>query len=58
VDYKADDRSSIIDAKLNMVMDGNFRQSSNLYDNEWGYSCRTAELAAYIAKSLYSYSEF
>jgi glyceraldehyde 3-phosphate dehydrogenase len=52
VDYKADDRSSIIDAKLNMVMDGNFVKVVTWYDNEWGYSCRTAELAAYIAKSL------
>jgi glyceraldehyde 3-phosphate dehydrogenase len=52
VDYKADDHSSIIDAKLNMVMDGNFLKVVTWYDNEWGYSCRTAELAAYIAKSL------
>ncbi|MFO3797814.1 MAG: type I glyceraldehyde-3-phosphate dehydrogenase, partial [Anaerolineales bacterium] len=22
------------------------------YDNEWGYSCRTADLAALMAKSL------
>ena len=51
-DYKMDPRSSIIDAQFTMVMDGNLAKVVTWYDNEWGYSVRTADLAAYMAKSL------
>ena len=51
MDYKGDPRSSIVDLELNMVM-GNMVKVITWYDNEWGYSCRTADLAAKIAKSL------
>lgn len=52
MDYKGDPRSSIVDLKLNMVMAGNLVKVITWYDNEWGYSCRTTDLAAKIAKSL------
>ncbi|MDH5607022.1 MAG: type I glyceraldehyde-3-phosphate dehydrogenase [Anaerolineae bacterium] len=52
VDYKGDPRSSIIDAALTNVVDGNMVKVVTWYDNEWGYSCRTSDLAAMIAKSL------
>jgi len=52
MDYKGDSRSSIIDADLTTVMDGTFVKVVTWYDNEWGYSCRTADLAALMAKSL------
>jgi len=52
MDYKGDPRSSIIDAGLTQVMGGNMIKVVTWYDNEWGYSCRTGDLAALIAKSL------
>ena len=51
-DYKMDPRSSIIDAQFTMVMGGNMAKVVTWYDNEWGYAFRTADLAAYMAKSL------
>jgi glyceraldehyde 3-phosphate dehydrogenase len=52
MDYKGDERSSIIDAELTAVMEGNMVKVVSWYDNEWGYSTRLADLAAKIAKSL------
>lgn len=51
-DFKGDSRSSIIDLPSNMVMGGTMVKVVTWYDNEWGYSCRTADLAAMLAKSL------
>lgn len=52
VDYKMDPRSSIIDAQFTFVMDGDMAKVVAWYDNEWGYSVRTADLAALIGKTL------
>jgi len=52
MDLKGNPHSSIIDAELTTVMDGTFVKVVSWYDNEWGYSCRTADLAALMAKSL------
>ncbi|MCJ7623067.1 MAG: type I glyceraldehyde-3-phosphate dehydrogenase, partial [Anaerolineaceae bacterium] len=52
MDFKGDPRSSIIDAANTMVMAGSMVKVVTWYDNEWGYSCRTADLAAIMAKSL------
>jgi glyceraldehyde 3-phosphate dehydrogenase len=52
MDFKGDSRSSIVDGPQTMVMGGNLIKIVAWYDNEWGYSCRTADLAAIIAKSL------
>lgn len=52
MDFKGDSRSSIIDSALTMVMEGTMIKVVTWYDNEWGYSCRTADLAAMLAKSL------
>ena len=51
-DFKGDDRSSIIDSLCTMVMGGTMVKVVAWYDNEWGYSVRTADLAAKLAKSL------
>ena len=51
-DYKGDNRSSIVDADLTKVMDGNLVKVVSWYDNEWGYSCRATDLAAKVAKAL------
>lgn len=45
VDYKTDPRSAIIDALSTMVINQTQVKIYAWYDNEWGYSCRTAELA-------------
>jgi len=47
-DYKGDSRSSIVDLDKNMVM-GQLVKVVTWYDNEWGYSCRVADLAHYMA---------
>ncbi|HZW04164.1 MAG TPA: type I glyceraldehyde-3-phosphate dehydrogenase, partial [Anaerolineaceae bacterium] len=52
MDFKGDPRSSIVDLPSNMVMGGNLIKVVAWYDNEWGYSCRTADLAAMMGKSL------
>ena len=52
MDFKGDTRSSIIDAENTMVIAGKMVKVLAWYDNEWGYSCRVADLAAMMAKSL------
>ncbi|MBI2287515.1 MAG: type I glyceraldehyde-3-phosphate dehydrogenase [Chloroflexi bacterium] len=49
MDFKGNPASSIIDAPSTMVIGGNMVKVIAWYDNEWGYSCRLADLAAYIA---------
>ena len=48
-DFKGNPASAIFDALSTMVIDGNFVKVLAWYDNEWGYSCRLADLASYIA---------
>ena len=53
MDYKGDERSSIVDAPFCQVLGGKLAKIVAWYDNEWGYSCRVADLADYlIAKGL------
>ncbi|MFC2014947.1 type I glyceraldehyde-3-phosphate dehydrogenase [Chloroflexota bacterium] len=52
VDYKGNPASSTIDALSTMVIDGNMVKVIAWYDNEWGYSCRLADLAAFVAGKL------
>ncbi|MEL7071689.1 MAG: ArsJ-associated glyceraldehyde-3-phosphate dehydrogenase [Cyanobacteria bacterium J06581_3] len=52
IDYKDDPRSSIVDALSTMVVDGTQVKILAWYDNEWGYSCRMAELAKKVAISI------
>ncbi len=49
MDFKGNPASSIFDALSTMVIGGNMVKVLAWYDNEWGYSCRLADLAAYIA---------
>jgi len=48
-DFKGDARSSIFDALETQVLDGHLIKILSWYDNEWGYSCRCIDLAAYMA---------
>ena len=54
MDFKGDNRSSIIDSALTMVIGGTgkFAKVLSWYDNEWGYSCRVADVAKLIASTL------
>jgi len=52
MDFKGDDRSSIIDAPSTMVTGDRLVKVIAWYDNEWGYSCRVADLAAFMAARL------
>ena len=45
-----DSHSSLIDLPLTMVQDSNFLSVAAWYDNEYGYTSRLAEMAAYIAR--------
>ena len=48
-DFKGNPASSIVDAPSTIVIGGNMVKVLSWYDNEWGYCCRLADLATYIA---------
>jgi glyceraldehyde 3-phosphate dehydrogenase len=45
MDFKGDERSSIVDLQFCQVIDGTMAKVMTWYDNEWGYSVRVADLA-------------
>jgi len=49
MDFKGNPASAIFDALSTMVIDANLVKVLAWYDNEWGYSCRLADLCCYIA---------
>ncbi len=49
-DFRGDTHSSIIDGLTTQVLGGNMVKVVAWYDNEWGYSCRVSDLAAFLAK--------
>ncbi len=50
MDYKQDSRSSIFDSLSTMVQGENMVKAVSWYDNEWGYSCRVADVVALICE--------
>ncbi len=52
MDFKGDERSSIVDGLSTMVVGENLLKVVAWYDNEWGYSCRVADLAVFMAARL------
>jgi len=54
MDYKGDPHSSSVDLQFTSVLNGkgNFLKVVTWYDNEWGYSVRTADLANLMASKL------
>ncbi|HZY99427.1 MAG TPA: type I glyceraldehyde-3-phosphate dehydrogenase [Candidatus Baltobacteraceae bacterium] len=50
-DFKHNPHSSIIDSKLNGA-NGDLVQIAAWYDNEWGYSCRLADLTAMVLDKI------
>ena len=51
-DFRGDSRSAIIDAASTLVIGGTMVKVIAWYDNEWGYSCRLADLATYVGHLL------
>jgi len=51
-DYRGDTHSSIIDGLSTMVVGGNMAKVVSWYDNEWGYTCRVADLINYVVERL------
>jgi glyceraldehyde 3-phosphate dehydrogenase len=49
-DIRGNPNSCILDGLSTMVMEGNMVKVLGWYDNEWGYSCRTSDLAAYMVE--------
>jgi len=50
IDFCHTTYSSTIDAQATMVVDGNLVKVLAWYDNEWGFSCRLAELVELIGQ--------
>ncbi len=51
-DFTNDPRSSIVDGPSTMVINGTQVKIYAWYDNEWGYSCRLADIVRMVAGSL------
>ncbi|ARJ68648.1 ArsJ-associated glyceraldehyde-3-phosphate dehydrogenase [Paracoccus contaminans] len=51
-DFTNDPRSSIVDGPSTMVINGTQVKIYAWYDNEWGYSCRLADIARMVAGSM------
>lgn len=51
-DYIGDPRSSIVDALSTSVINNNMVKVVSWYDNEWGYTCRLADLIKYVAERM------
>ena len=49
-DFRADPHSAIVDGASTMVLGTNFAKIVAWYDNEWGYSCRVADLVDFISQ--------
>jgi glyceraldehyde 3-phosphate dehydrogenase len=49
-DFRGNPHSSIIDGESTMVLGDNMVKVVSWYDNEWGYSCRVADLANFIGQ--------
>ncbi len=50
-DYRQDPRSSIVDGLSTMMSGDKLAKVVAWYDNEWGYSCRVADLTALVAEA-------
>ncbi|MSP78312.1 MAG: type I glyceraldehyde-3-phosphate dehydrogenase [Dehalococcoidia bacterium] len=48
-DFVGNPHSCILDAPSTMVVGGTLIKTLGWYDNEWGYSCRTVDMAAFVA---------
>ncbi len=49
-DMMHNSNSSIVDAQMTKVLDGNLVKVVSWYDNEWGYSCRIVDLIDFLVR--------
>jgi glyceraldehyde 3-phosphate dehydrogenase len=49
IDFRGNPHSSIVDAPLTKVVEGNLAKIFSWYDNEWGFSNRMKDLIRYMA---------
>ena len=49
-DYRGDPHSAILDSLSTMVIENNMIKVVAWYDNEWGYSCRVADLVVFVGE--------
>jgi glyceraldehyde 3-phosphate dehydrogenase len=49
-DFRGHSASAIVDSMSTVVLEGKMAKVLAWYDNEWGYSCRVGDLAAFMAK--------
>jgi glyceraldehyde 3-phosphate dehydrogenase (phosphorylating) len=49
IDFRGNPHSSIVDAPLTKVVEGNLAKVFSWYDNEWGFSNRMKDLIRYMA---------
>lgn len=52
VDFMGSSYSSVVDAALTKVIEGNFIKVFSWYDNESGYTCRIRDLALYVGRKM------
>ncbi len=57
IDFTGNENSSIIDGLSTMVIGDRKVKVLAWYDNEWGYSCRVVDLAAYIGSKMNARAE-
>jgi glyceraldehyde 3-phosphate dehydrogenase (phosphorylating) len=50
IDFRGNPHSSIVDAPMTKVVDGNLAKVFSWYDNEWGFSNRVKDLIFYMAQ--------
>ncbi len=53
IDFRGNPFSSIVDIEFTEVLLGNMAKVVAWYDNEWGYSCRVADLANFMAEKSF-----
>lgn len=52
IDFKGNSHSSIVDGQCTVQIGEKFIKVLAWYDNEWGYSCRLAQLTAIVASKM------
>ena len=52
MDLKRNEHSSIFSAMDTLMIDSTFGKVISWYDNEWGYSCRLADITAFVGARL------
>jgi len=52
IDFRGDPHSSIVDSQLTVMAGQRHAKVLAWYDNEWGYSCRVADLTQLVATTL------